>query len=60
MNDDAKLVEVDSRGRLSLMRHIDAEKRYQFYFVEVFEDGSISLTPAVAVPASQAKDRDHE
>jgi hypothetical protein len=46
-----KLVEVDNRGRVSLRRFLAADQHYKFYFVEVHDDGSITLTPAEAVPA---------
>lgn len=46
----AHLVEVDGRGRVSLARFLTPEQRHRFYFVEVHNDGSIALTPAVAVP----------
>lgn len=47
-----KIVELDSRGRVSLGRFLPKDQRFQFYLIEVAADGSIALTPAMAVPAS--------
>lgn len=47
------LLEVDSRRRISL----GSLAKHDRYLVEVSEEGIITLTPAVVMPASEAAAR---
>jgi hypothetical protein len=49
--DTQSLLEVDSRRRISLGQLAEHDR----YLVEVEEDGTIILTPAVVMPAAQAR-----
>jgi hypothetical protein len=48
-----KVVKADSRGRISLTRQL-AGPPHPLYLLEEFPDGTLVLTPAQALPATQA------
>lgn len=51
-----EIVQLDSRNRISLGKY--AEEGISHYIISRFDDGSISLVPAVIMPLSVASDID--
>lgn len=51
-NQPSRLIQVDSRGRVSLQKFTEAE----YFTITVEEDGTIVLTPAIVVPLPTAKE----
>jgi hypothetical protein len=52
MSEKTRFIEVDSRGRVSLSKATGDHELHQYYLVDVGPGGTITLTPATAVPKS--------
>lgn len=48
----SRLIQVDSRGRVSLQKFTD----HEYFTITVEADGTIVLTPAIVIPVPAAKE----
>lgn len=56
MNEEPRLIEVDSRRRI----HLGDMAKHHRYLAHTEPDGTVILTPAVVVPASKLKTSTNE